>query len=191
MTEESTPTPSTSRNATIDAVRTPLGFFALSLLIFEAVFGAIALLSQGSERQVAMSWMAGGIAVLVLFVAFFAYHRPEALAGARYRPDPLPPGSPSLAVPAPQSNDVELAEQLRTALNSLDTLHSIRLQVLAVLGAQSADANHLKIRLALHRDEDWQRLMSVIGKLVEDGTIESDRYAPAGTYRLSKRKAAG
>lgn len=97
------------RVSVINAVQTPLGFFALALLIVEAVLGAIAISSGGIERTIAMGIMALGVFTIVALVAYFAYHRPEALSGSRYHPTP-PAEPPPPAVVAERPVKLEAAD---------------------------------------------------------------------------------
>lgn len=74
---------SDSRNQLIGAVKTPIGFFTLSLLIAEAVFG-IGYAASASEHKVLMAGgMLGVLTMLVIIVALFAWFRPGVLVGDR------------------------------------------------------------------------------------------------------------
>lgn len=85
--KEETSTPST-RVGLIRAVRTPLGFFVLIVLVIEAILGTVAGVSSGLDRTLSLVGMLVIIFALVAIVAFMAYYRPEALSGLR--PPPLP-----------------------------------------------------------------------------------------------------
>lgn len=172
----------------INAIRTPLGFFALALLIVEGVFGAIALSTQGTERTVSMVIMVIGVFVIVAVVAFFAYHRPEALFGSRYLPAKPVESQSTLAVSV-------CAEQLEAAYARIGRLEkelaevvSLRSQVLGILGAESADANVIIRRLG-RPDEaaSKSQVLSVLGQLVHEGVIESNSIMPAGYYRRTQK----
>jgi hypothetical protein len=64
----------------IEAVKTPLGFFVLIVLV---VSGIIASLSQGVDRTYLVGGMLALTFLLVLLVSVIAVFRPEALYGAR------------------------------------------------------------------------------------------------------------
>ena len=68
-----------NRVGVINAVKTYLGFFVFVVLVVEAVFGAIALKTDGSTQILAMGAMLVVIGLLILVVSFFAYRKPEAL----------------------------------------------------------------------------------------------------------------
>ncbi len=67
------------RVAIISAVKTPLGFFVLVVLVLEAVLGAIALQTAGQNQLVALYGMLAVVGALIAIVAFFAYSNPSAL----------------------------------------------------------------------------------------------------------------
>ncbi len=69
----------------IEAVKTPLGFFVLVVLVVEVIFGFTASNTNSKEIVVAMIAL---IFLLVGIVAFLSYRRPEALSGARYSEEP-------------------------------------------------------------------------------------------------------
>jgi PAS domain-containing protein len=60
-----------------------LGFFVLVVLVVEAILGAVAGISTGSDRTFAILGILLIICGLVSVVAFLAYSRPEALRGVR------------------------------------------------------------------------------------------------------------
>lgn len=67
----------------VRSVQTPLGFFALVVLIVEALLGVVVAATEGIDRSITIGGMLVIIAALVATVAFLAYHRPEALRGDR------------------------------------------------------------------------------------------------------------
>ena len=71
------------RAGIIGAVRTPLGFFALVVLVIEAILAVVAGIGIGIDRTITIGGMLFVILALISIVAYFAYHRPEALAGRR------------------------------------------------------------------------------------------------------------
>lgn len=70
----------------IEAVKTPLGFFVLIVLIVEIIF-AISGTRFEDQQSIIVRAMISLIFVLVGIVAFLAYCRPEALSGVRYVED--------------------------------------------------------------------------------------------------------
>ena len=72
-----------SRRDIIESVKTPLGFFVLGLLVFEAILAVFAAYSSGLERGLLFGAMVLLMFSLICIVAFLAYYRPEALKGDR------------------------------------------------------------------------------------------------------------
>jgi hypothetical protein len=70
----------------LEAVKTPLAFFVLVVLLVEVIFG-IAARYLDEQRNIIVIAMVTLIFMLVLIVAFLAYRRPEALRGLRYCED--------------------------------------------------------------------------------------------------------
>jgi hypothetical protein len=68
----------------IDAVKTPLGFFALVVLVVEAMLGGLALASTGEDRAFLIRAIPVILVALVILVAAMTILRPEALWGQRY-----------------------------------------------------------------------------------------------------------
>jgi hypothetical protein len=66
-------------------------------------------------------------------------------------------------------------------------LTSLRFRILALLGAESLDVNTIARTLDLNDPDGRKQAQSVIGKLVDDGTIEPDGYKPSGYYRIRKK----
>ena len=77
-----TPAPKSDRIGVIGAVNTPLGFFALIVLVVEALIGATTLLSKLSEaHQYIMLWaMIGMLFLMIALVAAIAVWKPEVLS---------------------------------------------------------------------------------------------------------------
>ena len=67
----------------IETVQKPLGFFTLTVLVVEVIFGITANISQGTERAYLITIMVALIFLLVFIVGYLAYFRPEALSGKR------------------------------------------------------------------------------------------------------------
>jgi hypothetical protein len=74
-----------SRQSIIEAVKTPLGFFALAVLVVEALLGSLALNSSGDDRAFLIRVIPAILSGLVVLVALIAIFKPEALWGQRYR----------------------------------------------------------------------------------------------------------
>lgn len=92
--------PARGRAKLVDAVKTPLGFFVVATLVVEVSLGLIVGLGDPSARRIALIGAFMLFVLLVAIVAFFAYYRPEALAGTR------PAQSPSTASTELTSTDV-------------------------------------------------------------------------------------
>ncbi len=74
---------SATRLGIIQAVRTPLGFFTLAVLVVEVILGIVANRSEGPDRTYLVIGMLVLMFLLVLIVAGLAVFRPEALSGSR------------------------------------------------------------------------------------------------------------
>jgi hypothetical protein len=72
-----------SRTSVIEAVQRPINFFALVVLVVEAILGVTVNFSQGTDRTYLIIGMLVLIFMLVIIVAGFAFFRPEALSGKR------------------------------------------------------------------------------------------------------------
>jgi hypothetical protein len=72
------------RQNLVEAIKTPLGFFSVTILVVEALFGGLALASSGADRTFLLYSIVGILVLLVLLVAVIAVWRPEALWGKRY-----------------------------------------------------------------------------------------------------------
>jgi len=72
------------RKNLIEAIKTPLGFFSLVVLVAEAVFVGLALTSSGTDRTFLLYAFVGVLVLLILLVAAIAAWKPEALWGKRY-----------------------------------------------------------------------------------------------------------
>ena len=86
---------SRDRVSLVSAVKTPLGFFTLTVLVVETVFAVLlGVVELDPTTQGSLVWaMVGILAALIVLVAFLAYKRPEALRGERA------PQSPDLLSP--------------------------------------------------------------------------------------------
>ena len=181
----------TSRPQIIQVVSTPLGFFSLVVLVVEAILGLVAGTGAGTERTITLLVMLGVIIGLVGIVSYFAYNRPEALAGQRHQVQ-----VDAEQLTAPLQADVQrlstekqqLALENKRLSDELDRVTSVRRQVVGVLGAESANVSILVSRLVSTNDTRGERVVaSVLGELVQDGTIEQDTMRSEGYYRLRKR----
>ncbi len=79
----------------IRAVKTPLGFFSLVVLVVEVILGITANLSQGTDRTYLIIGMLVLIFLLVFIVTGLALYRPEALIGVRPNSRPITLDHPS------------------------------------------------------------------------------------------------
>jgi len=96
----------------IQAVKTPLGFFALVILVVEAILGITAGISEGKDRTYLIIGMLTLIFILVIIVASLAIFRPEALKGTRPHSDTPSSVGKDLAVsPIISTEDVHKANE--------------------------------------------------------------------------------
>lgn len=96
----------------LDAVKTPLGFFALAVLLIEGILTSLAAFLTGEDLTFlihAMPLLLGGVVVLVALIAVF---RPEALWGKRYS---------ALEKSFAESLAVEMFEALDGYMSNLDS----------------------------------------------------------------------
>lgn len=75
------------RRSLIEAIKTPLGFFSLIVLVIESLFGGLAIASaSGDERMLLVKLIVGILVLIIILVAAISWFRPEALWGKRYSP---------------------------------------------------------------------------------------------------------
>lgn len=72
------------RQKFVEAIKTPLGFFSLAVLVVEALLGSLALASSGFDRTFLLYAIVGILVLIVVLVAAIAIRWPEALWGERY-----------------------------------------------------------------------------------------------------------
>lgn len=71
----------------IEAVKTPIAFFVLVILLVEGILGLVATKCPDQRTMVVLGMLAL-IFLLVVIVATLSYYRPEALKGVRFIDDP-------------------------------------------------------------------------------------------------------
>jgi hypothetical protein len=71
------------KRSLVDAVKTPLGFFTLALLVAEAIITGLALGLSGADRTFLLYAWVGITVLLILVVAAIAIFRPAALWGTQ------------------------------------------------------------------------------------------------------------
>ena len=71
------------RSSILNAVKTPLGFFALIVLILEALLGTVAASTVGIARTILIFGILAITALLVIIVIVLVIHRPTALYAPR------------------------------------------------------------------------------------------------------------
>lgn len=75
------------RRSIIEAIKTPLGFFSLVLLVIESLLGGLALATDpGEDRMLLVKLIVGILVLVIILVAVISWFRPEALWGKRYSP---------------------------------------------------------------------------------------------------------
>jgi hypothetical protein len=88
MTSWNKPPDNKGRARIITAVRTPLGFFTLAILVVEAILGATVAITSGEDRRVALIGMLMLLAILIVGVGLLVVFRPAALQGRRQEEKP-------------------------------------------------------------------------------------------------------
>jgi hypothetical protein len=75
------------RRNLIEAIKTPLGFFSLVVLVIESLLGGLAIASApGADRMSLVKLIVGILVLIIILVAVISWFRPEALWGKRYSP---------------------------------------------------------------------------------------------------------
>jgi hypothetical protein len=195
---------SKDRTSIISAVKTPLGFFVLVVLVVEGILGTLsgAALS-GSDRSVALYGMFALIGVLIAVVVSLAVFRPEALAGARKdgklevrleqarataertqaENDELRDGFHRVE----EQNRALRAENVR--LSEISRIDSVRSRIWAILLARgSADLSQIMGGLDIHfRGPAYDQVLGVLGSLADEGKIQRDESKGGEYYMLTKR----
>lgn len=140
--EAATPAPVQDRVSILTAIRTPLGFFALVILVIEAILVVYASLADTGQRAELMRWGLGLILITLLIVALLAFYRPEALSGRSGSNDGMVHaiGTDICEALRPYLNDIESEKTRREAYETL----------IALIGNPEDRANR-KIRTELAR----------------------------------------
>lgn len=73
----------TDRAATIAAVRTPLGFYSLIVLVVEGILGGVYLRTSEDSQPFVLAGMFVLVLSLLMVVTLLSWFRPEALFGTR------------------------------------------------------------------------------------------------------------
>ncbi len=199
------PSISKDRTSIISAVKTPLGFFVLVVLVVEGILGTLsgAALS-GSDRSVALYGMFALIGVLIAVVVLLAVFRPEALAGARKdgklevrleqarataertqaENDELRDGFHRIE----EQNRALRAENVRLS-EEISRIDSVRSRIWAILLARgSADLSQIMGGLDIHfRGPAYDQVLGVLGSLADEGKIQRDESKGGEYYMLTKR----
>ena len=169
------------RAAIVNAVQTPLGFFALVVLVVEALLGATAGVVRGVNAGVVVGAMIALIFLLVLLVAFLAYYRPEALQGKRLREE-----TPALLpdISAAQVEHVEAPAVLCVATADFETLGTDR--DIAIL------SQHFSSKLTVLRNATGNDLRAAFTQ-AKHGIVHILAYVDAatGTLRLGENDHLG
>jgi hypothetical protein len=78
------PKDTTEQHNLIDAIKTPLGFFSLIVVVIESSLVGLALASSGADRSFLVRAIPAILVLLTLLVAVIGALKPEALWGKRY-----------------------------------------------------------------------------------------------------------
>ena len=168
-----------ARASIIEIVTTPLGFYALVVLIVEVILGFVAAFGAGLDRTLTISGMLVVIIGLILLVAYFAHHRPEVLSAQRA--DVKLDVAPLLA---PLNREIDHLKQENTALRDrLDRLSGLRSRVWMYLDCgRSVHVNEIVRQLGCDPAER-KEVESIVGALLQEGMIEPDTTALPGSFR--------
>jgi hypothetical protein len=179
----------------IAAIKTPLGFFSLVILVVVEGVLAVAASASGTERTFIFVAMVSVVGLLVVIVAYLAYSRPEALAGKRSDLGSLTALKDRVRQLQTENQQwsskykqlEEQSAQLRTRLNQLTDLKS---RIYAyVAGYRSASAETILRMMYPMGNCPWneeQQVQSLITALIDEGRIEPDTNASAGFFRVKK-----
>lgn len=175
------------RAGIIEAVRTPLGFFALVVLVIEAILAVVAGIGSGMDRTITISGMLCVIVGLILIVAYFAYHRPEALAGKRE--EVKIEIEPALA---PLQNEIDKLQQENAALkDETRRLTALRFRVWTYMDTGTAvQIEDVLRRLDIVNDRSGKaEVEAVIGSFLQENLIKPDTSSLGGSYRVIRTSA--
>lgn len=134
--------PSQDRVSILNAIRTPLGFFALVILVLEAMLVGYAVFADPSQKGELMRWAFGLVLMTLVIVAVLVAWRPEALNGRTGQSDGMVHaiGTDICEALRPYLNDIESEKTRREAYETL----------IALIGNPEDRANR-KIRTELAR----------------------------------------
>jgi len=197
-----------SRADIIKSVTTPLGFFALAMLILEAILFLLAS-RAAKEDFTFLLWGTIGLTVLlVLIVAYISFKKPSLLLsiGDKHLPHSDFDGAEvqgwkSRAEILTQET-VQLQARIKTLTveltdltkkneilyADLNRLNSLKKSIWALFNqGDSVDVNFILRNLGIENNRVAQdEILSLIGLLVEEGRIEGDTMKAPGSYRLKK-----
>ena len=171
----------------IEAVRTPLGFFALIVLVIEAIFAVVAGIANGVDRTITIGGMLFVILALISIVAYFAYRRPEALAGKREEINfDIEP------VLAPLRNEAEKLKRENAILNEeIARLTAMRFRVWTYMDTGTAvQIDDVLRRLDIVNDRSGKgEVEAIIGSFLQENLIKPDTSSLGGSYRVIRTPA--
>jgi hypothetical protein len=168
-----------ARASIIETVTTPLGFYALVVLIVEMILGLVAGFGAGLDRTLTISGMLVVIIGLMLLVAYFAHHRPDALSGQRaeVKLDIAP-------LLAPLNREIDHLKQENTALrDTLDRLSALRLRVWMYMDCGSTVQVNEIVRQLGCDPAERKEVESIVGALLQEGMLEPDPTERPGCFR--------
>lgn len=193
------------RTSIITAVKNPLGFFVLVVLVVEGILGLVtgAALS-GSDRSVALYGMFIVIGVLIALVALLAVFRPEVVGGVRKdnKLEELLKQSRSTAERTRAENDelrngLHRVEEQNHALRlenerlseRLSRIESVTSRIWAILLARgSASLSEIMGGLDIHfHGPAYDEVLGILGSLAEEGKIRRDESKGGEYYMLTSR----
>jgi len=162
----------------INAVNTPLGFFALALLVILTMLAIFAISTSGNLQIYLIFAMPGVCLIVITIVALFARYRLEHLLG-----NPSPLTKPSLPLDSQLLDDeFTKVKQENTVLKSqLDERNSLERRIFGIL--PSDHPIHLDNIVDHFESVAKQDILGALGNLMDKSKIESGQ-----AYYYRRRK---
>lgn len=192
--------PAESKASIIKSVTTPLGFFALVMLVVEGLFLVIAGRAAQSDLILVLVISAIVIGVFAAIVSYVVFKEPSILLGtenvarlaeAKSQFDTLQEKAEQLKLNLEKSEaqNQELRADIEAVQAKLSRYESLKSQVWALLNqGGSVDVIFLLRGLRLEDNHTSRNdILGVLGTLVEEGKIEGDGMKAQGSYRVRTR----
>lgn len=166
---------SESRTSIIQSVKTPLGFFTLTVLITEVILGLLAQKATGGDFTILVVSMIALMFVLVGIVAYISFTKPYTLINETYSARREPSSLPFIdsSMPMEEQNSILRKENERLE-NELSRFNSLQTQIWAALH-QSYSPSTAEIFEFLGVQGDAKakaEVISILGMFLQDGKIK-------------------